>query len=165
MEYVNTMENEGKEEEEHADFIFKVVIVGNSGVGKSNMLTKFIFDEFTLSSKATIGAELFSKTFIIEEKVIILQIWDTAGQERYKSLTKSYFKGAKGAMIVYDITDTNSFESVNEWNQTIKDCGESDVSVMLIGNKSDLEHNRKVKTQSGINKSKDLSKYITQILK
>ena len=102
--YIETVVNHnGDEVIEEPDYIFKVIIVGDSGTGKSNLLTNFIFEEFSFDSKATVGCQLFTKTFHIENKVVIMQLWDTAGQERYKSITKSYFKGAKGALVVYDL--------------------------------------------------------------
>ena len=138
------------------DYIFKIVIIGDSGVGKSNILSRFIHNEFTQESKATIGVELQSKVYLINGKKIKVQLWDTAGQERYKSITAAYFKGAKGAMIVYDITNQASFDSVDRWHQSVKEFGDNDVSMIQIGNKNDLKQNRKVEVEKATEKAKTL---------
>ena len=150
---LQTMENC----EDEPDFIFKVIVVGDSATGKSSMLTRFVFDEFTQNSKSSVGSEIFSRTYIIEDKLISMQIWDTAGQERFKSVTKSYFKGAKGAMIVYDITNKESYDSVESWLQMVKENSDKDISIMLAGNKSDLQHKRVIIQDEGCRKAKDLS--------
>merc|ERR1712070_470664 len=97
--------------EEH-DYLFKVVLIGDSGVGKSNLLTRFTRDEFKQDSKSTIGVEFATKTITVDKKVIKAQIWDTAGQERYRAITSAYYRGAVGALLVYDITKASTFESV-----------------------------------------------------
>ena len=145
---------------EGEDYIFKIVIIGDSGVGKSNILSRFIHNEFTQESKATVGVELQSKVYLINGKKIKVQLWDTAGQERYKSITAAYFKGAKGAMIVYDITNPASFDSVDRWHQSVKEFGDPDVSMIQIGNKNDLKQNRKVEVEKATEKAKTLGKYM-----
>jgi Ras-related protein Rab-11A len=141
------------------DYIFKIVIVGDSGVGKSNILSRFTQNEFHQESKATVGVELQSKVYNIDGKIIKMQLWDTAGQERYKSITAAYFKGAKGAMIVYDITKQDSFNNVDKWYQQVKENGDSEIVIVQVGNKCDLKQNRQVTTDSGKEKARLNGKY------
>jgi Ras-related protein Rab-11B len=135
------------------DYLFKIVLIGDSGVGKSNLLSRFTRNEFNLESKTTIGVEFAQKTIIIEGKVIKAQIWDTAGQERYRAITSAYYRGAVGALLVYDICKVLSFENVDKWLKELKDHADSQTVVMLIGNKSDLKHLRAVKTEEATNYS------------
>ena len=138
--------------------LFKIVIVGDSGVGKSNILCRYIQDEFYRESKSTVGVELSTKVYKINDSLVKLNIWDTAGQERYKSITASYYKGAKGAMIVYDITKKDSFESVNKWYNDIKSMGDNNIVILLVGNKCDLNLLRKIEYRQGVEISRKLSK-------
>ena len=102
--------------DEDYDCLFKVVLIGDSGVGKSNLLSRFTKNEFNLESKATIGVEFATKTVMVEpDKKCKAQIWDTAGQERYRAITSTYYRGALGALLVYDITKPKTFESVERW--------------------------------------------------
>ena len=96
------------------DYLFKLIIVGDTNVGKTNIMSKYIKDQFNITSKSTIGVEFGTKILEIDNKKVKAQIWDTAGQERYKSITSAYYKGAKGAFIVYDITNKSTFESVDK---------------------------------------------------
>lgn len=141
---------------ESEDYSIKIVVVGDSGVGKSNILTRFVQNEFNQESKATVGVELSMKTYLIENKIVKVHLWDTAGQERYKSITAAYYKGAKGAMIVYDLTRKDSFKSIDKWYQEVIDYGEKNISTMIIGNKSDLKLLRCVDTEEALEKSKNL---------
>ena len=100
---------------EKYDYLFKVVVIGDSGVGKSNLLSRFTRNQFTLESKSTIGVEFATRSVTLEGKNIKAQIWDTAGQERYRAITSAYYRGAVGALIVYDITKETSFENVEKW--------------------------------------------------
>ena len=139
------------------DMIFKFVLLGDSGVGKSNILSRYLTNEFDKSSKATVGVEFGSKEFKIENdnKIIKVQIWDTAGQERYRSIAKSFYQGAKGYLFVYDITKKNSFDNINNWLSNLQNLvDETNISKILIGNKSDLESERQVNTDEGIEKAK-----------
>ena len=129
------------------DYLFKIVLIGDSGVGKSNLLSRFTRNEFNLESKTTIGVEFAQKTIVIDGKVIKAQIWDTAGQERYRAITSAYYRGAVGALLVYDICKANSFENVDKWLKELKDHADSQTVVMLTGNKADLKHLRAVKTE------------------
>eukprot|EP00210_Caulerpa_lentillifera_P001362 g1310.t1 len=129
------------------DFLFKIVLIGDSGVGKSNLLSRFTRNEFFLEAKATIGVEFATRSIQVEGKTIKAQIWDTAGQERYRAITNAYYRGAVGALLVYDITKTASFENVSRWLKELRDHADSNIVVMLVGNKTDLRHLRSVKTE------------------
>ena len=121
------------------DLCLKIILVGDSGVGKTNILTRFTKDIFNHDNKTTIGVEFGTKIINIQDHVVKLQIWDTAGQERYKSITVAYYKGSKGAFIVYDVSKKQTFDSVIKWYNDIKKNGEKDLSIILIGNKTDLK--------------------------
>jgi Ras-related protein Rab-11A len=140
------------------DLIFKVVLIGDSGVGKSNILTRYLKDEFSLNTKTTVGVEFGTKQIAVDDIKIKAQIWDTAGQERYRSITNAYYKGSKGALLVYDITKRNTFENVDRWLEEFKKNCDPDISIILIGNKCDLENDREVTVEEGQKKSLDLSK-------
>ena len=129
--------------------MFKVFLVVDSFVGKTNILSKYLKNQFQEDSKATVGVEFGSKQFNIEGHLIRVQIWDTAGQERYKSIASSYYKGSKGAFIVYDITNKSSFESVEKWVSDITASADKKITILLIGNKCDLEDKRKVTKEEG----------------
>jgi small GTP-binding protein len=135
--------------DEDYTYLFKIVIIGDSGVGKSNIFTRFIKDEFILDSKATIGVEFSAKNVTIKDKVIKAQVWDTAGQERFRALAKNYYRGAVGALLVYDITNYDSFKNVERWLKEVKDHAEPHLVSLLVGNKNDLEEKRAVKTEEG----------------
>ena len=138
------------------DLIFKLVLIGDSGVGKTNILSRYINNEFSYSSKSTVGVEFGSKIIKTNDKIIKIQIWDTAGQERYKSITSAYYKGAKGAFVVYDITRRDTFTNVDKWIGELKSTGNEDVFILLIGNKSDLEQERQVSTEEVTKKAEQL---------
>ena len=142
-------------EKDNYDFLFKMILIGDSSVGKSNILLKYLKNEFDQSSKATVGVEFGTKTVEMNDKKIKIQIWDTAGQERYRSITSAYYKGAKGAFIVYDITRRNTFDNIDKWISDLKTNGDNNISIMLIGNKSDLNDKREVETNEGIKKSEE----------
>ncbi|KAH7647906.1 Rab11 [Cryptosporidium xiaoi] len=130
--------------DEHYDYLYKIVLIGDSGVGKSNLLSRFTRDEFNLESKSTIGVEFATKSIITEGKVIKAQIWDTAGQERYRAITSAYYRGAVGALLVYDISKRSSFENVERWLKELRDHADPNIVVLLVGNKSDLKNLRTV---------------------
>ena len=131
---------------EDYDFLFKIVLIGDTGVGKSNLLSRFTKDEFNLESKSTIGVEFATKNIPIDNKVIKAQIWDTAGQERYRAITSAYYRGAVGALLLYDITRQATFANVERWLTELRDHAEANIVIMLVGNKSDLRHKRQVET-------------------
>lgn len=116
-------------------------------MGKSQLLARFARDEFSLDSKATIGVEFQTKTLVIDHKNVKAQIWDTAGQERYRAVTSAYYRGAVGAMLVYDITKRQSFDNVARWLEELRGHADKNIIIMLVGNKSDLETLRAVPTE------------------
>ncbi|KAE8708978.1 Ras-related protein RABA2c [Hibiscus syriacus] len=127
------------------DYLFKIVLIGDSGVGKSNILSRFTRNEFCLDSKSTIGVEFATRTLQVEGKTVKAQIWDTAGQERYRAITSAYYRGAVGALLVYDITKRQTFDNTLQWLKELRDhAGSNIVVIMMAGNKSDLNHLRAV---------------------
>ena len=126
------------------DYLFKTVLIGDSGVGKSNLLSRFVQDSFSRDAKSTIGVEFAAKTIETEGKRVKAQIWDTAGQERYRAITNAYYRGALGALLVYDISSHASFESCAKWLRELREHADLKIVVMLVGNKSDLRHLRRV---------------------
>ena len=135
------------------NLIFKIVLIGDSNVGKTNILSKYLQNEFNPDSKATVGVEFGSKTFNINDNVIKAQIWDTAGTEKYRSITNAYYKGAKGAFVVYDITKKSSFNNIDKWLFDLKNNGDENINIILVGNKIDLENDRDVTTEEGEKKA------------
>ncbi|MCJ1474971.1 hypothetical protein MMC13_003631 [Lambiella insularis] len=129
------------------DFLFKVVLIGDSGVGKSNLLSRFTRNEFNLDSKSTIGVEFATRSIQVDAKTIKAQIWDTAGQERYRAITSAYYRGAVGALLVYDISKHQTYENVTRWLKELRDHADANIVIMLVGNKSDLRHLRAVPTE------------------
>lgn len=132
------------------DFLLKIILIGDSGVGKTNLLSQFARNQFNPDSKTTIGVEFATKTVQIGDKTIKAQIWDTAGQERYRAITNAYYKGAVGAMLLYDITSQMTFNSLGKWLKELRDNSDNNLVVMLIGNKCDMQELRLIKTQEGI---------------
>ena len=121
------------------DYKLKVVVVGDSGVGKTNLIKRFVQNQFSANTKATVGVEFLSKSYKINDQVFKIELWDTAGQERYKSITAAYYKGAKGALVVYDVTSKTTFENIDKWMSEIKEKASPDMKVMIVGNKIDLK--------------------------
>ncbi|KAJ8448171.1 hypothetical protein Cgig2_031895 [Carnegiea gigantea] len=126
------------------DYVFKVVLIGDSAVGKSQLLARFARNEFSVDSKATIGVEFQTKTLVIDQKTVKAQIWDTAGQERYRAVTSAYYRGAVGAMLVYDMTKRQSFDHIARWLDELRGHADKNIIIMLIGNKCDLASLRAV---------------------
>jgi Ras-related protein Rab-11A len=143
--------------EDNEDYSFKIVVVGDAAVGKSNILYRYVNNEFVSNTKATVGVELFHKSFKINGKFVKVHIWDTAGQERYKSMTSAYYRGAKGALIVYDITREDTFKNVENWFNEIRQHGEKNIALMMVGNKCDLKDQRQVEETTAFNKAETLS--------
>ncbi|KAG8044662.1 hypothetical protein GUJ93_ZPchr0773g40575 [Zizania palustris] len=150
----------GYRAEEEYD-LFKVVLIGDSGVGKSNLLSRFARDEFSLETRSTIGVEFATKTVRVDDKLVKAQIWDTAGQggmiisscsfpnpiNWYRAITSAYYRGALGAMVVYDVTRRITFENAERWLRELRDHTDANIVVMLVGNKADLRHLRAVPTE------------------
>jgi len=131
------------------DFLFKLLIIGDSGVGKSCLLLRFSDDIFTDSFISTIGVDFKIRTIEIGGTKIKLQIWDTAGQERFRTITSSYYRGAHGIIVVYDITEQKSFDNITKWLKEIETFAGQHVQKLLVGNKCDLENERTIPTDSG----------------
>ena len=138
------------------DYKLKIVVIGDSGVGETNLIRRFILNTFSENTKATVGVEFISKSYKINNHIFKIELWDTAGQERYKSITAVYYKGAKGALLVYDTTSKISFNSIDKWMEEIRDKTTSDIKLMIIGNKIDLKDYREVTTEEAIEKAKTL---------
>jgi len=125
-----------------------VVLIGDSGVGKSNLLIRFSKDEFDINSRSTIGVEFANKTVVVDGKKTRAQIWDTAGQERYRAIISAYYRSAVGAIIVIDITKQSSFASIDRWYDELQKHADSSIICVLVGNKSDLHHLRKTYSEA-----------------
>jgi Ras-related protein Rab-1A len=125
---------------EHADHLFKLIIIGDSGVGKSCLLLRFADDNFTESFISTIGVDFRFRTIQIDGHTVKLQIWDTAGQERFRTITAAYYRGCDGILLVFDVAKRDSFESLDGWIEDIKRYtgGSAPVPLLLVGNKADL---------------------------
>eukprot|EP00347_Sterkiella_histriomuscorum_P016491 403352976 len=125
-------------------FKYKVVFLGDQSVGKTSIIHRFIYDSFDENYQATIGIDFMSHKMYVEDKIIILNLWDTAGQERFKSLIPSYIKDSAVAIVVFDITSRQSFQSVDKWIEDAKNLRDDDVLLILAGNKADLADQRQV---------------------
>ncbi|PJF19157.1 hypothetical protein PSACC_00993 [Paramicrosporidium saccamoebae] len=130
--------------EDEYDYLFK-----DSGVGKSNLLLRFTKNDFLMESKSTIGVEFATRTLKVSGKTVKAQIWDTAGQERYRAITSAYYRGAVGALLVYDITKKQTFDNTERWLGELREHADDDIVILLVGNKSDLRHIRAVSTEEG----------------
>ena len=132
------------------DYNYKVILLGDGGVGKSSMIQKYAHGIFNIHTTPTIGVVNTTKVVTVENQKILLNIWDTAGQEKYRSMLSSFFRGCKAAILVYDITNELSFKSLDYWMGQVREMGGDSVKFLLIGNKSDLESNRRVTQKSGL---------------
>ncbi len=130
-------------------YLFKYIIIGDTGVGKSCLLLQFTDKRFRTQHDLTIGVEFGARPVEINGQVIKLQIWDTAGQESFKSITRSYYKGAAGALLVYDITRRDTFNHISTWLDEVRQNGNSEMVIILIGNKCDLDQKRQVSKEEG----------------
>ncbi|KAH3759743.1 small GTP-binding protein domain [Pelomyxa schiedti] len=133
--------------DEQEELLVKVVVLGDSGVGKSGLLMRFTKNEFSLHLDMTVGVEFETKTIMLDGKAVKLQIWDTAGQERYRSITSVYYRGTAAAILVYDITKRQTFTNIVKWLHDIRTNAEKEIVVMLLGNKTDLVDCREVTTE------------------
>ena len=135
---------------------FKLVFLGEQSVGKSSLITRFMYDSFDQTYQATIGIDFLSKTMYLDDKTVRLQLWDTAGQERFRSLIPSYIRDSNVAIIVYDITSTSSFHQTTKWVHEVRSERGPDVIIMLVGNKTDLNSKRQVSVEEGESKAQEL---------
>ncbi|XP_044847267.1 ras-related protein Rab-25 [Mauremys mutica] len=133
--------------EEDYNFVFKVVLIGESGVGKTNLLSRFTRNEFNHDSRTTIGVEFSTRTIMVGNAMVKAQIWDTAGLERYRAITSAYYRGAVGALLVFDIAKHQTYDVVERWLKELYDHAEATIIVMLVGNKTDLAQAREVPTE------------------
>ena len=131
------------------DFLIKLLIIGDSGVGKSCLLLRFADDSFTNSFITTIGIDFKIKTLIIDEKRVRLQIWDSAGQERFRTITNAYYRGAMGIILVYDVGELSSFQNISNWLGNIEKHSSNDVYRILLGNKCDVYGRRQIEESKG----------------
>ncbi|KAF1987204.1 GTP-binding protein-like protein [Aulographum hederae CBS 113979] len=131
------------------DFLIKLLLIGDSGVGKSCCLLRFSEDSFTPSFITTIGIDFKIRTIELDGKRVKLQIWDTAGQERFRTITTAYYRGAMGILLVYDVTDAKSFENIRTWFSNVEQHATEGVNKILIGNKCDWDEKRAVSTEQG----------------
>eukprot|EP00061_Rhincodon_typus_P014737 g41983.t1 len=135
--------------DQNFDYMFKILIIGNSSVGKTSFLFRYADDSFTPAFVSTVGIDFKVKTIYRNEKRIKLQIWDTAGQERYRTITTAYYRGAMGFILMYDITNEESFNAVQDWSTQIKTYSWDNAQVLLVGNKCDMEDERVVLAEGG----------------
>ena len=135
--------------DEDIDFLLKIVIIGDSGVGKTNLLSRFTRDTFSNETRNTIGVDFSAKDIQLKGKTVKVQFWDTAGQEKYRAIASAYYRNAHGAIIVYDITRRESFENLNTWLTELRENGNEDLSIIVLGNKLDLIHDREINTEDG----------------
>ncbi|XP_031114406.1 ras-related protein RABA5b-like [Ipomoea triloba] len=135
--------------DEEGEYLFKIVVIGDSAVGKSNLLSRFARDEFDSNSKTTIGVEFQTQAVEVDGKEVKVQVWDTAGQERFRSVTSAYYRGAVGALIVYDVTRTPTFDSTKRWIEELNTHCDTATAKILVGNKCDLEEIRGVSVEQG----------------
>jgi len=131
------------------DYQVKFLLLGDSGVGKSSLLLRFCDEVFTTSLVSTMGVDFKIKIIPIDGKVMRVQIWDTAGQERFRTLTRAYYRGCQGLLLVFDVTDERSFNNVRRWIRNIELHAGEDVPILLVGNKSDLSDKRVISTECG----------------
>ena len=135
---------------------FKLVFLGDQSVGKTSMITRFMYDTFDNSYQATIGIDFLSKTMYLEDRTVRLQLWDTAGQERFRSLIPSYIRDSSVAVVVYDVTNRASFLNTSKWIEDVRNERGDDVVIMLVGNKTDLSDQRQVSVEEGEEKANEL---------
>jgi Ras-related protein Rab-1A len=137
------------------DYLFKLIIIGDSGIGKSCLLNRFADDTYTEAYISTIGVDFKIRTLELDGRIVKLQIWDTAGQERFRTITSSYYRGAHGIMMVYDITNPESFVNLNQWLKEVETYAKDDVHKILIGTKTDMADKRKVQYADALEFAKD----------
>uniref|UniRef100_A0A3Q0SE42 Ras-related protein Rab-19 n=1 Tax=Amphilophus citrinellus TaxID=61819 RepID=A0A3Q0SE42_AMPCI len=145
----------GPEHDDTFDFLFKLILIGDSNVGKTCVVQNFKSGIFSEKQQNTIGVDFTVRTLDIEGRKVKMQVWDTAGQERFRTITQSYYRSAHGAMITYDITRRATFDSVKHWIKEVELYGAANVVLILIGNKCDLEQERQVQFQEACSLAKE----------
>jgi len=135
---------------------FKLVFLGDQSVGKTSVITRFMYDSYDSTYQATIGIDFLSKTMYLEDRTVRLQLWDTAGQERFRSLIPSYIRDSSVAVVVYDVSNRKSFENVSKWIDDVRTERGQNVIVVLVGNKTDLEEERQVTAQEAEARAQEL---------
>jgi len=133
---------------------FKLVFLGEQSVGKTSLITRFMYDTFDNTYQATIGIDFLSKTMYLDDRTVRLQLWDTAGQERFRSLIPSYIRDSSVAVVVYDVTNAKTFEQTRKWVDDVRSERGTDVIIVLVGNKTDLTDKRQVTEQQGADEAK-----------
>lgn len=146
-DHCKNLSNPPNYSEDEYDYLAKVVLTGDSGVGKTNLLSRFTRNEFSLESRSTIGVEFATRSVHIDGKTLKAQIWDTAGQDRYRAITNAYYRKAVGVIFVYDIAKRPTFDNLDKWLKEARNFTDDDVILMLVGNKTDLRHLRAVSSQ------------------
>jgi Ras-related protein Rab-6A len=133
------------------------VFLGDQSVGKTSIITRFMYDKFDTTYQATIGIDFISKTMYLEDRTVRLQLWDTAGQERFRSLIPSYIRDSSVAVVVYDVTNRQSFLNTARWMDEVRTERGSDVIIVLVGNKTDLVDKRQVSIEEGDSKAREFN--------
>lgn len=150
------MQTPGPEHDDIFDFLFKIILIGDSNVGKTCVVQNFKSGIFSEKQQNTIGVDFSVRTVDIEGKKVKMQVWDTAGQERFRTITQSYYRSAHGAIIAYDITRRTTFDSVTHWIKEVELYGASNVVLVLIGNKCDLDQDRQVQFEEACNLANEM---------
>ncbi|KAI0990629.1 hypothetical protein GJ496_008571 [Pomphorhynchus laevis] len=135
---------------------YKLVFIGEQNVGKTSLITRFMYDSFETTYQATIGIDFLSRTMYLDDKTIRLQLWDTAGQERFRSLIPSYIRDSSVAIVVYDVSSADSFQHTSRWVEDVRAERGNDVIVVLVGNKTDLAETRVISTEDGQKRANEL---------
>lgn len=156
-------EEEDKKGEEGFDLHIKLLMLGDSGVGKTSLVRQYANEEFSTNFITTIGIDYKIKLLDVGDTRVKLQIWDTAGQERFRTITTSYFKGANGIMLVYDITDRETFKNIAVWAKDIKENADPQVCIVLVGNKKDLEKDRSVSYEEGLQMARKMNVHFWEV--
>ena len=138
------------------NYLFKLLLVGDSGVGKSSLLLRFSDDTFSDTYISTIGVDFKIQTLMLGDKTVKLQVWDTAGQERFRTITASYYRGAQGVVVVYDVTNQTSFDNIAKWVDEIDRYAGEHVTRIIVANKADLEEKRVISTDTGVKYAEQL---------
>jgi Ras-related protein Rab-11A len=132
------------------EILYKVIIIGDSGVGKTNLMGRWMDNRFSQTT-ATINVEFAAKNFLVDNRVVKIQLWDTAGQEQYRAVTRTFYRNALGAVVVYDITNYNTFYRINQWLKDVRETpGNENCQILLVGNKTDIEKGREVPTEEAV---------------